>query len=512
MTIILRVLLLLVLFTLGSLNSPVYGQDLDSLDIFDDSEGMISDIVDGDVEFLSLEEAIELARENSPQARTAEYSLIASQHRYQSYRADLLPGLSISGDSPNYRRSFRESFNPDGSTDLVYSQQSNANMDLSIQQPIMFTGGNVSISSGITRLGIFSDENTYLWSATPLVIGLNQPLFQFNNLKWRSRIEPLEMEISRKEYVESVENLSMNVTQRYFDVLLAMINLDIAETNVAVNDSIYNISQGRYNVGSIAENDVLQAELALRNAESSLTQSRLSYDQLLKEFRLLLGLQSDAPVGVEVPDEVPIFEVDREIALEMAQTNNSTALNFQLSETEARRNLDQAEKSASFSASIQANFGLNQTSSDFMNVYNQPLSQQFVTLNFQVPIFNWGKQQAEIQSARNTQRQVADQIAYQQAQFVLQVESTVAEFQQLRDQVMLAELSADIAERRYDVARGRYLIGRIDITNLLIAQNERDSARRSYIQSLRNYWSGVYDLRRLTLFDFEQGTQINHTL
>jgi outer membrane protein TolC len=60
------------------------------------------------------------------------------------------------------------------------------------------------------------------------------------------------------------------------------------------------------------------------------------------------------------------------------------------------------------------------------------------------------------------------------------------------------------------VARNRYLIGRIDITNLLIAQNERDSARRSYIQALRNYWLGVYNLRRLTLYDFETQSRIRH--
>ena len=62
--------------------------------------------------------------------------------------------------------------------------------------------------------------------------------------------------------------------------------------------------------------------------------------------------------------------------------------------------------------------------------------------------------------------------------------------------------------RRYDVSKNRYLIGRIDITNLFIAQNAKDGARRNYIQSLRSYWTGYYNLRRLTLCDFEQGEPI----
>lgn len=461
---------------------------------------------------LSLQEAIDIAIESSPLSRSARYALVARQWRYQSYRADLLPGLSLSGDAPNYTRAFRDNFNPDGTTSLIYTQQSNASVGLSVEQPIMPTGGSLFVSSRVSRLGIFANENTYLWSSTPMVVGFRQPIFQFNELKWRSRIEPLELEMAEKEYVEAIEELSHTVTQRYFDLLLSMINVDIAEFNVAVNDSIYNISQGRYNVGNIAENDLLQTELQLRNAESALTQAQINYEQQQTNFRLILGIRQDVPTDVKIPGEIPDFYVDEDMALEMARRNNSMYLNFDIQTLEAEQELDMATKQSSFSATIQANYGLNQTSENFNDLYREPLNQQFVTLNFQIPIFNWGKQRAEVHFARNTQRQVADDIAYEQAQFDQQVHNMVAEFHQLRDQVLLAELSERIADRRYEVARNRYRIGQIDITNLFIAQNERDAALRSYIQAIRNYWSSVYNLRRLTLFDFEQGSVISHDL
>jgi len=461
---------------------------------------------------LSLKETIDLAIESSPLSRSARYALIASEWRYRSYRADLFPGLSFFGNAPNYRRSFRENFNPDGTTSLIYSQQSNASAGLSVDQPIMYTGGNLSVSTGLTRLGIFANENTYLWSSTPLVVGYTQPLFQFNELKWRNRLEPLELQIAQKRYVEAMEELSLTVTQRYFDVLLSKINLDIAEFNATVNDSIYNISRGRYNLGNIAENDLLQTELQLRNAESSLTQAQIIYDQQLSNFRLLLGLEPEAPIDVEIPEYVPDFFVDENMALTMARQNNSTSLDFDLQSLEAERNLDMALKQSSFSATVQANFGLNQTSENFTDLYSSPLNQQFVTVNFQIPIFNWGKQRAEVNFAQNTQRQVADDIAFEQAQFDLQIKNVIAEFRQQRDQVMLAQLSDQIAERRYEVARNRYRIGQIDITNLFIAQNERDAALRSYIQSIRNFWISIYNLRRLTLFDFEENSVIHHSL
>ena len=65
-----------------------------------------------------------------------------------------------------------------------------------------------------------------------------------------------------------------------------------------------------------------------------------------------------------------------------------------------------------------------------------------------------------------------------------------------------------MAAKRFEVAYNRYVIGRIGIDNLYIAQNEKDQARTQVAQALRQYWQAYYQLRRLTLFDFETGRAI----
>lgn len=461
-----------------------------------------------DIRALTLEESIEVAKQNSPLARAAQFSIVSAKWRYKSFRADLLPSLTLGGDAPNYNKSIFSNVQDDGTVTFSSRTQSEASVDLSIQQSIMPTGGNLSLSSGITRLGIFESENTYLWQSTPLVATYRQPIFQFNSLKWRNKIEPLRYQIAQKQFVEDMEDLAFNTAQSFFDFLLAKINVEVAEFNVTVNDSIYNISTGRYQVGSIAENDLLQSELALRNAETSLTTANLNFQRAEENFKALLGIPDDVEIEVLAPEEAPALNIDVDKALELARENNSTSLEFELSELQANRSYDQARKEAGFSATLQASFGLNQTSEDLAELYNDPQNRQFFTLGFQIPIFNWGKNTAEIQAARNQQASTANTIAYQKLQFDLNVRSTVREFSQLQSQVQLAKQSDEIANRRYEVAKNRYLIGKIDVTNLFIAQNEKDSARRSYIQALRNYWTGYYNLRRLTLYDFEENAPI----
>jgi outer membrane protein TolC len=465
-----------------------------------------------DLGTLTLDQCIDIAQEQSAIGNAARYALIASRWRYESFEADLLPSLELTGDAPGYNKSIFSNTLDNGQITFSSRTQSEANAEVSISQNILPTGGTLSLSSGVSKLGIFNNENTYLWQSTPMVARLNQPIFQFNNLKWRNRIEPLQYEISRKEYVEDMEDIALTVTQRFFDVYLAKINLENAEFNVARNDSIYQISQGRYEVGSIAENELLQSELELRNAEAALTSARIEYDRVLSEFKILLGYPTDVSLDLQEPEELPEISVNIEKAKQLALQNNSESLNYQLDEVQADRDLAQAKSDASFGANLIVNYGLNQTSNEFSNLYKDPQNRQFITVGFDIPIFNWGKQRSQINAARNQQRSVANNIQFQRRQFIQQVEYTVSQFLQLRGQTLLAAQADTIAQRRYQVAQNRYLIGKISITDLFIAQNEKDQARQAYIQALRDFWTGWYELRQLTLYDFQQNQPITHDL
>ena len=60
------------------------------------------------------------------------------------------------------------------------------------------------------------------------------------------------------------------------------------------------------------------------------------------------------------------------------------------------------------------------------------------------------------------------------------------------------------AQRRNDVARRLYLLGKSTILDLNAAIAEKDNSRRSYITALYNYWNLYYGLRSLTGYDFEK--------
>jgi outer membrane protein len=75
----------------------------------------------------------------------------------------------------------------------------------------------------------------------------------------------------------------------------------------------------------------------------------------------------------------------------------------------------------------------------------------------------------------------------------------------------LALAAHDVSKRRLEMSRNRYLIGKILITDLNLALREEAEARRSYVSALRNFWLAYYDLRRLTLYDFETDSPLIET-
>ncbi|MEE9461716.1 MAG: TolC family protein, partial [Bacteroidales bacterium] len=77
------------------------------------------------------------------------------------------------------------------------------------------------------------------------------------------------------------------------------------------------------------------------------------------------------------------------------------------------------------------------------------------------------------------------------------------------DQLRIAAKTDTVAQLRYNVTKQRFYIGKIDVTDLNIALTERDNATRNYLAALQNYWSYFFNIRRLTLYDFQRDLPLN---
>ncbi|MCX6143087.1 MAG: TolC family protein [Ignavibacteriales bacterium] len=455
-----------------------------------------------DTTYLSLHDCIRLARANGPLGMMARNAYDNKQASYRSFTATYYPQLSLSGDVPGYYRSINAITLPDGSTIFTPQSQASSRVSLSLSQKIPFTGGQLFLSSGLNRIDLMDPTSQY-YKSSPFTMTLQQPIFQINTYRWDMDAQGLRYKMATRELAEAMEDCASDVTTKFFDLHMASLSASNAALNLAINDTLYKISKGRFNVGKIAENDLLQSELAYLNAQTQLENANVGLSRSRNDLKTALGLPPTAIVVLLPPSKIPDVEIDAAKALEQALQNRSDAVNFELQKLTADRNVSQAKSDNYFSATLTASMGYNQRAPVFNDAYNNLLEQRQFSLNFSVPIFRWGAGSSAVDAAIADQKRTEVSINQQRHDFEQEVLYQAARLNLLRRQVVVAAKSDTIAQRRFDVAKDRYLIGKIDIPNLFLAQSEKDNARRANTQTLWDYWSTYFRVRRLTLYDFE---------
>ena len=453
---------------------------------------------------LGLLETIELAKKQSPDGIVATTKYKGAYWRYRSFRADFLPSLTLNGTLPDLNRSFFKVTKPDGRDSFVYRSLSNSSANLLLSQQVGLTGGTIFVNSNLARLDIFGNGPSTSYNAIPVSIGINQPLNIFNGYRWLTRIEPVYFKLAKRQYAEDIENLSLQAVDLFFDVLSAQSNVEISQLNKKNIDTVYQIGQGRYNLGKIAENDLLQLELGSLNAGLEVQQARITLNASVARLKSFLALNAKDSIALILPADPDTIKVDMATAWLNAGQYSSATLDYERQSLEAARDLAQARGNNRIKGNLVGQFGLSSTGANSASYYTNPKDQEQLTLGVTMPLLTWGKSKGAIEMARANQKLVETNIRKSKTDFEQQVYLQTAQFNLQSQQLTISRKASEVGHRRYFIAKQRYLLGKISITDLSIAQNERDAASRSFISVLRTSWDSYYQLRKITLYDFKK--------
>jgi outer membrane protein TolC len=457
----------------------------------------------------TLEEVLNLAQEQSPDAIRTRNTYLASYWQYRSYRASQLPSLSFSASLPDFSHQYAtlNLMDSTGSQVTMYlpsfTSQVSGTLGLSQNLP---TGGVISVQSSLDRqdrfLNSFDQYEGASYRTVPISVNLRQSIFGVNEWKWDRKIEPLRYEEAKRSYLKEMETISIRAIQYFFDLASAQQNLAIAEFNYANNDTLHKIAQGRYNIGTIGENDLLQSELNYLNAGSSLNQAQLDVETSQNRLRSFLGFNELVTVSIILPTKVPKAILDLEEVMVWARKNNPDLISYQRQLIEAEKQVAQEKANTGLQADINLSFGLNQQANEFTAAYQNPVDMETARISLQVPILDWGRGKGRVRMAKSSQQVVQTQIDQALADFEQDVVLKVRQFNMQEIQFNIAAKSDTVAQKRYEASKARFLIDKITITDMNNAQSDRDRSQQNFVSALRNYWNYYYLLRQIALYDF----------
>lgn len=455
----------------------------------------------------TLQDMVDQAKRNSPASLRAKTQKENRYWQFRQFKADYNPQLRLNGTLPAYNQSYSSITQPDGSIRYQEVNQNLLDVGLGLQQVIAPTGGVISINTSTSRFDNFinnPNEPKTQYLGTPINVRLQQPIFAYNPFKWNKKIAPLVFEESKREYVQEMEAVSMTVTQLFFDYLIAQVNMEIATVNLKNSEEILSIEKKRYEIGTTFEDDLLQIELQALKAKQELAQARLALESSAFAVNAYIGLNQGANLKLLAPVDIPDFQVNVDQALALAFENRAEALAFERRKLEAESNVAQA-KGEKIGATLNASYGTNNTAYTWADIYGNPNTQALVNLGVSIPILDWGRSKARMSQALANQQLVEYTVEQDRVNFEQEIFTKVKNFLMIKERLNVTKLSDEVAQKRYDIALRRYQTGNVSITNLNIAQNEKDSNKRAFFDSLKEYWMAYYELRALTLYDFENG-------
>lgn len=461
----------------------------------------------GQKRMISLEDAIKTAQKESPDYQAMVNRNQASYWRFRNYQASFLPQLRLQGTLPEYSNFIQRLTNDSGQDIFVTTNQTVLEGRLALQQNLSLTGGTFSVSSRLEQINVLGDNRSTGYSIVPFSVNYSQNSLLYNPFKWDRKIEPLIYEEARREFIENMERISLNTCRRYFGLLKAQIQLKIATNNLANQDTLFQISKGRFKMGKIAENDLLQMELTYLRTKNNLTTQLIALKQTSQNLARYLNLETEN-IELSIPKDLDPFEVSTEKALAEASANRRSVIEFRRRRLQAEKEVARVKGNNRLNIGLQANFGISQQGPVFDELFQDYNRQQNVRVTLGIPLVDWGVSKSRRKLAEANLDLENTNISQEKQAFEQEIYLHTLNWANQRDFLATAKKAQEIAMKRYNIAKERYILGKITITDLNIAQNEMDQSLVSYLNSLEKFWTDYYILRRLTLYDFTKNEKI----
>ena len=436
---------------------------------------------------LSLDDCITMARRQSIDAAVALGELRSAYWQWRSYRADLLPEVSLSGTAPSWNKRYSSYQQSDGSLSFVRNDYLGLDGAVNITQKLWPTGGTLSVESSLDYLhqsGNGGSGNQFM--SLPVAVTLSQPLFSVNHLKWNRRIEPLRYREAQARFLTETEQVAMQAISLYFGLLLAGEQVNISKQNLQTAEKLYEVAQAKRRMGTISENDVLQLRLDVLTARSALTNSESN--RQTRQFALRSFLDVEADIEPVVPEGVPQVRLDYDNVLNHALQNNALATTMRRRQMEADYAVAAARANRQ-SINLYAQLGYTGTGNNLNRAYRDLLSNEVVQVGITVPLLDWGKRKGQRRMAESNREIVQGQLRQQAQDFRQNIFILTEQFNNQAEQLRIACEADTIARRRYHTNVETFKIGSISTLELSDAY--------------------YYQLRSIALWDFERGCDIS---
>jgi len=301
-------------------------------------------------------------------------------------------------------------------------------------------------------------------------------------------------------------NITLQITQAYLNVLLAKENIVYVTDQVKTSGAQYELGKTKYNAGSIAKKDLLQLQAQSAGDEYNLVTAQNQYRQNIVTLKQLLQLPSEtefipvAPDTLIVEKAIPSLSEAQRIAVQNRPEINNGELLIRIAEVELEKARTGHKPTISLGGSLSTGYSDNQ-SAKYTDQLNNNFYQRFgATLS--LPIFDNRITKTSVERSRILIQQATLSLEQTRTTLNQQMEQAYIALINAHGQYKAATVQLQANTEAYNISLEQLRLGAINTVDLLVQRN-------LYIQSVQNFIQAKYNaVMNLKIYEFYMGIPV----
>ena len=456
---------------------------------------------------VSLPQAMEVARNNSPDILRAKMSLEASEERLKAQNAALKSRFSLTLEPILYDRSdeFNAFFSTFNRTETVQS----SGLFL-VSQPIVPTDGTLSLRNQFSWRDVTSEfgsaQNRSF--SNNLFLTYQQPIFTFNRTKLDLRDVELDLENTQINYSLQELLLEVQVAQAFYGAFRQKMSLQVSQEEYQNTQRSYQIIENKVSAGLAAREELYQAELNLTSSRSTVQNNQVAMENSLDDFKRLIGMPISEEISVVAEVTQEPVEVNLDKAIEFALKNRQELRQRRINIQSAKANLTRSSAVNEFRGDINLSYGIFGNDEEFSRLYDKPTENQRVSLSLEIPLYDWGERKSRIRAAEVSVESSNLSLEEEKTGIIIDIRKAYRNLENQVIQIEIAQQNVRTAQLTYDINLERYENGDLTSMDLNQFQTQLSAKKIGLVEALINYKLALLDLKVKSLWDFERNQPV----
>jgi outer membrane protein len=463
---------------------------------------------------LDLETAVSLALDHSWRMERVRLDLQRDRYNLEASRAALKSNASLGLTLPNYDQSIKEITDPSTGQPLVINTRgARYSTDISIRQPLP-TNGVLSLNGVLNRtqddlIKYTPGKKTYYGRT---FIRYEQPIMQPNTLQMNIRRAELQLENTELSFLDEEIRVKTEVSNAYYDLFERTTGDSLARAEVRRLERIYAIGREQFERGELSEGNLLTLEVEVGAARDRASTAAGNMNRERASFVQLIGLPADQDVRISTALEYRIVELDPARAVEDALAQRTDLLRNGMQLDNNRLELRERRSAGMIKGTITLTFGLEGRGTQMSSFYDaiaDPDQVRGASINFSLPLWDWGRNQARVNSSSIELQKTIRTGEETVRTIVREVEGVVDRVKEAQGRLDILERSLEAAERSYELAFRQFEEGNTPVQDLLLTQSRLSDARTGYLNAFLDYQRALIDFTAVsTGSGFSRATRV----